>query len=401
MPEKILLAQQETETSCLLYNFLRDEGYLVLKAANLPDTGRLLQELPDLLLLDTDLALQNSPQDWSELSHNVQRNKVSCLLFSSGRRQPAGIAPLAPWADDMILEPVDRREVLFKIASQLTIRRLTYEAEMANRALLEKQKELEAYQRSAADIQKSLLPGDIPDLPNLHFAWRFLPCEKVGGDLFNIMRVADDTVMTYLLDVSGHGISSAMVTVAVYQSLSPFFGRIIKQPIADPPYFRLLSPGEVLQQLEKEYPYDRFGKIFTISYALINTRTGMVRYSNAGHPSPLLTRRNGSSEILGAGGSIIGTGCSGPFETGNILLQPGDRLYLYSDGIIEHSDGKGNQFGQKRLYRKLESLRKLSVEACCDKVIESLCDFGQGAPIRDDVTMLGIEFLGEDDLRTN
>jgi sigma-B regulation protein RsbU (phosphoserine phosphatase) len=394
MTEKILLAQRENDTSRNLYNLLCDEGYQILKATSLPDTGRLLRELPDLLLLDTELAIRQSPQAWSDLTMSVQQNNVSCLLFSSNGTEPADIKSLAPWVGDTILQPIDREEVRFKVATHLTIRRLTYEADLANKILLEKQKELEAYQRSAAEIQKSLLPHSSPELPNLRFSWRFLPCEKVGGDLLNIMRVADDMVMTYLLDVSGHGISSAMVTVAVHQSLSPFFGRVIKQPIAAPPYYRLLSPGQVLQQLEKEYPLERFGKFFTISYALINTRTGQVRYSNAGHPSPLLVRKNGRSEILDAGGSIIGTDRSGPFEEGTAVLQPGDRLYLYSDGIIEHADDEENLFGQDRLFRKLENLINLPLETSCDKIIESLHSYGKGAPIRDDVTMMGIEYIG-------
>lgn len=395
MAEKILLAQQETDTSRGLYQLLRNEGYLIVKAASLPETGRLLNDLPDLLLLDSELADQQSPHSWAELALNFQRNNVSCLLFSSLGKTPRGIKSLAPWIADTILQPVDPKEVRLKVSAQLAIRRLTYEANLANKMLLAKQKELEEYQHSAAQIQKSLLPRNLPELSSLRFSWRFLPCEKVGGDLFNVLRITDDTVMAYLFDVSGHGISAAMVTVSVYQSLSPVVGQIIKAPISDPPFFRLLYPGEVLQKLEKEYPFERFGKFFTISYLLINTRTGEVRFSNAGHPPPLLVRKNGPSETLKAGGSIIGTGCSGPFEEGTIVLQPGDRLYLYSDGVIEHANHSGNLFGQNRLFRKLESLKILNLEPSCEKIIESLRNFSQGDPLKDDVTLMGIEYTGK------
>ena len=394
MAEKILLAQQETDTSRGLYQLLRNEGYLIVKAASLLETGRLLDDLPDLLLLDTELADQQSPQSWADLALHFQRNNVSCLLFSSLGKQPLAIKPLDPWITDTILQPVDPKEVRLKVSAQLTIRRLTYEANLANKILLEKQRELEEYQHSAAQIQKALLPRNFPELSNLHFSWRFLPCEKVGGDLFNVLRITDDTVMAYLLDVSGHGISAAMVTVSVYQSLSPFVGQIIKKPTDKPPYFRLLSPGEVLHKLEKEYPFERFGKFFTISYLLINTRTGLVQFSNAGHPPPLLVRKNGPSETLSAGGSIIGTGCSGPFDEGTTVLQPGDRLYLYSDGVIEHANQDGSLFGQSRLFRKLESLKILPLEPSCEKIIESLRNFSQGDPLKDDVTMMGIEYNG-------
>ncbi|OEU49235.1 MAG: hypothetical protein BA871_05120 [Desulfuromonadales bacterium C00003096] len=396
MPGKILLAQQETAAAQTIYQVLRDEGYHILRAANLPETERLLQQLPDLLLLDSDLDDLHQTNSWSELAFQCQQDSVSCLTYSS-RMQNYGINESAPsWVADTISRPDNAQEVLFKVAAQLTIRRLTYEAELANKQLLKKQQQLEEYQRSAAEIQKSLLPTNLPDIVNLQVAWRLVPCEMVGGDLFNVVRLTEDTVLAYVLDVSGHGISSAMVTVSVYQSLSPHAGRIVRRPLDRPPYFRLLSPAEVLQQLEQEYPLERFGKLFTISYLLINTRTGRVRYSSAGHPPPLLIRSDGSCQALSAGGSIIGTGCSGPFEEEEVLLHRGDRLFLYSDGITEHSNYQDQQFGQERLLRKLAANRKRALEPACDNLIEALKSHGQNMIFKDDVTLIGIEYLNHD-----
>lgn len=395
MPGKILLAHQETVAAQAIYQLLRDEGYHILRADNLLETARLLQQLPDLLLLDSDLADLHQANSWSDLAFQCQQDSISCLLYSS-RMQACEINDSVPsWVADTISRADDPQEVRFKVAAQLTIRRLTYEAELATRQLLKKQLQLEEYQRSAAAIQTSLLPTSLPDIANLLVAWRLVPCEQVGGDLFNVVRLTEDTVLAYILDVSGHGISSAMVTVSVTQSLSPHAGRIVRRPLDNPPYFRLLSPAEVLRQLEQEYPLERFGKLFTISYLLINTRTGHVRYSSAGHPPPLLARSDGSCQTLGAGGSIIGTGCSGPFEEEEIQLQRGDRLFLYSDGITEHSNHQNQQFGQERLFRKLASNRKRALEPACDNLIESLKGHGQDILFKDDVTLVGIEFLGE------
>ncbi len=397
MPGKILLAQQETAAAQAIYQVLRDEGYHILRAANLTETEHMLQQLPDLLLLDSDLADLHHANSWSELAHQCQQESVACLLYSSRTQEEFKSSDAAPsWVDNTISRADDPQEVRFKVAAQLTIRRLTYEADLANRRLLEKQDQLEEYQRSAAEIQKSLLPTRLPETDNLLVAWRLVPCEKVGGDLFNVVRLTEDTVLAYVLDVSGHGISSAMVTVSVTQSLSPHAGRIVRRPQNNPPYFRLLSPAEVLQQLEQEYPLERFGKFFTISYLLINTRTGQVRYSNAGHPPPLLVRSDGSSEALNAGGSIIGTGCSGPFEEEEILLHRGDRLFLYSDGITEHSNHQDQQFGQERLFRKLISNKKRPLEPACDNLIEALKSHGKDMIFKDDVTLIGIEYRGND-----
>ncbi|APG27385.1 hypothetical protein A7E78_05740 [Syntrophotalea acetylenivorans] len=398
MPGKILLTQQETAAAQAIYQVLRDEGYHILRAANLTETESMLQQLPDLLLLDSDLDDLHQANSWSELAFQCQQESVSCLLYSSRTQDEFKTSNTTPsWIDNTINRPDDAQEVRFKVAAQLTIRRLTYEAELANRRLLEKQDQLEEYQRSAAEIQKSLLPTSLPDTINLQVAWRLVPCEKVGGDLFNIVRLTEDTVLAYVLDVSGHGISSAMVTVSVTQSLSPHAGRIVRRPQNKPPYFRLLSPAEVLQQLEQEYPLERFGKLFTISYLLINTRTGQIRYSNAGHPPPLLVRSDGSCKALKAGGSIIGTGCSGPFEEEEVLLHRGDRLFLYSDGVTEHSNKQNLQFGQERLFRKLTANKKRPLEPALDNLIEALKSHGQDMIFKDDLTLIGIEYLGNND----
>lgn len=399
MPGKILLAQQETAAAQAIYQVLRDEGYHILRAANLTETERMLQQLPDLLLLDSDLDDLHQANSWSELAFQCQQESVSCLLYSSRTQEEYKSSDATPsWVDDTISRPEDAQEVRFKVATQLTIRRLTYEAELANSQLVRKQLQLEEYQRSAAEIQKSLLPSNLPEIANLQVAWRLAPCEQVGGDLFNVVRLTEDTVLAYVLDVSGHGISSAMVTVSVYQSLSPHAGRIVRRPLDRPPYFQLLSPAEVLRQLEQEYPLERFGKFFTISYLLINTRTGQVNYSSAGHPPPLLVRSNGDQQPLRAGGSIIGTGCSGPFGEEEIQLHRGDRLFLYSDGVTEHSNHQDQQFGQDRLFNKLAANRKRALEPACDNLIEALKSHGQDIIFKDDVTLIGIEYLGNDHL---
>src|SRR5512139_2291180 len=91
--------------------------------------------------------------------------------------------------------------------------------------------------QSAAHIQRSLIPRTPPAYHQLHFAWQFAPCKKVGGDLFNVAALDEHTIMAYLLDVSGHGLASAMVSVAVHQSLSPTTGRLLKRPLGHRPFY--------------------------------------------------------------------------------------------------------------------------------------------------------------------
>ncbi len=395
MPGKILLAQPEIMVATPLYQVLRDQGYHILRANDLLEAEHLLSQSPDLLLLDGSLLRGNPAEHWQTLAESCRNRDIACMLYGAVDGLPAPNGFAESWLDDVISRPDDPGEVLFKVAAQLTIRRLTYEADLAHKQLLEKQRQLEEYQRSAAEIQKALLPNSLPEIDELEIAWRFVPCEQVGGDLFSLARLTEDTVLAYILDVSGHGIPAAMVTVSVTQSLSPQCGRIVRRPLDRPPYFQLLSPAEVLQHLEREYPLERFDKLFTISYLLINLCSGQVRYSNAGHPPPLLVRGDGTFRALDAGGSVIGTGCSGPFEEETLQLEPGDRLFLYSDGMTEHCGPRQEMFGQQRLFQKLAASRRRTLESTCNHLLETLISFGPAPVFRDDVTLLGIEYRGQ------
>jgi sigma-B regulation protein RsbU (phosphoserine phosphatase) len=396
MPDKILLVRKNNPTADRLHRMLRNSGYFILHAADPGGTVRMLGERPDLLLFDTEMVDDFRPDQWTPMVMRCRNHPLPCLLFSSNGRNPVPVKPLAPWVTDTLLHPIDGHEVRYKIANQLTIHKLRYERDLAQKLLLTKQQELEEYRRSAARIQRALLPEHLPALKNLECAWSFMPCEKIGGDLFNVTPLIDDTLLIYLLDVSGHGVSAAMVTVSVHQSLSPTGSKWLKTQASLDNRCACLSPAEILGQLDREYPFERFGKFFTMTCLLLHTPSGCLRFSSAGHPPPVLIRADGSYELLSRGGPIIGTGANLPFEEGELTLGEGDRVFLYSDGIIEHTDPDGDMFGPRRLYGKLQQQKKRRLSVACDKTVEALHDFGQKTPFKDDVTLLGIEYRGHD-----
>ena len=186
-----------------------------------------------------------------------------------------------------------------------------------------------------------------------------------------------------------------MVSVSVHQSLSLQTGQIVKRSIDRPPYYRLLSPVEVMLALADEYPFERFEMFFTIVYMLININTGQVRYCSAGHPPPILLRETGVVQYLTTGGGLIGLPDTGPFEQGELMLESGDRLFLYSDGLLDHTDAVGNCFGEHRLLQSL-TRNGASLEKSCQAAIDDMYNFRGKLPAQDDVSLLGIEFTRPD-----
>jgi len=267
------------------------------------------------------------------------------------------------------------------------------EAEAANNELMAKQAHLAEDLRAAAEIQKTLLPHDLPKLPEVELAWKFLPSEFVGGDIFNCFMLDSEHVALYMLDVSGHGVPSALVTVSVHEMLDRHIrheGQAVPGSDYEP-----MRPGRILETLDREYPLERFGKSFTIVYLILNIKTGRLRYSNAGHPPPLVLGQDAGIQALEKGGTIIGLGGVVPFEGGEVLLRPGDKIILYTDGVVEYENPDGGLWGEERFRRLLSEKRQLPVTQILEKIWEALATFGVGESPRDDVSLMGLEFKGK------
>ncbi len=390
MNGRVLLLQNDTSNGIDPGRMLRGQGYAVAQTDDREKARELLLRGPDLVLADVDLL---DEPGWETCLAECRRRAVPSLLFSGSRRLE-NLVNRGSKGDGVLLQADSLAEFSARVSSLTTLRRLRQQLAQLRHRVREREREQAEELRSAAQIQHSLIPTHLSDLGSYRFAWCFQPFERVGGDLFNVLQLDEDTVMAYLFDVSGHGVSSAMVSVSVYQSLSLQTGRFIKRVYVAPPYYKILSPAEVLGELELEYPFERFEKFFTITYLLLSISTGRVRYCSAGHPPPVLVRRDGRVELLRAGGGLIGLGVGKPFVEGEAVLEEGDRLYLYSDGVYERANRQGELFGEKRFFGLLDSLRDQSLQGGCNQVVERVRGFAEGRPQQDDLTLLGIEFLG-------
>lgn len=269
----------------------------------------------------------------------------------------------------------DGQEMILVIVDDIT------ESETQKLQLLEKQKRLDEDLKVAAGIQQSLLPQRLPQIENVEIAWEFLPCELIGGDILNVFLLDENHIGCYVLDVSGHGVPSALVTVSVSQALRPSL-----------PFAAVVPPREICTALDCEYPFERFTNFFTIVYMVINFREGYCVYTNAGHPPPVLVHRDGSIELLSKGGPVIGLGGMLAFEEERKELQKGDKIILYTDGVLEHRNSQGEFYGKERLYAKLKELKDRPTGEILAEVVKSFTEFGHDEKLRDDVTLLGIDF---------
>jgi sigma-B regulation protein RsbU (phosphoserine phosphatase) len=386
--ERVLIVDDNAINRRVLQGMLRREQVALLTAADgeeALETAR--REPPNLILLDIMMPAKDGYQVCAELKADPRTEHVPVIFLSALSETADKIRGLELGAVDYITKPFDQGEVLARVRSQLKIQRLAEQIRRAHRDLQEKQAHIEEDLKAAAAIQRSLVPSQAPPLAGLNLAWRFIPCDRVGGDLFHFVPMPDGQLAVYVLDVSGHGVPAAMVTVSLSQYLSPQ-----ARHLADA-HGVAYAPGAVLEQLDREYPMERFDKYFTIAYTLIDPRRGCLRYSLGGHPQPLVVRVDGRVETLDAGGALIGLGAPLPFEEAAIDLQPGDRVFLFTDGIAECEDRSGAAFGDARLHAALRRGGHTLDEAC-DGVIEALHEFAGGADSQDDITLVGMEYAG-------
>jgi len=245
---------------------------------------------------------------------------------------------------------------------------------------------------AAFRMQKSLLPAVSSLMPGVRFAWELYPCRTLGGDLLNVVRVDDRHLAFYILDVSGHGVGAAMMSVAVHRLLLPIPGLPggslgSAANGADP-----IGPAVICRELNARFQLDtRMPQYFTLLYGLLDVPGRTLRFTSAGHCPPILARPGREPEELRAPDLPIGLVPGASYGETTVHLEPGARLYLYSDGLTEAANTTGGQFGCERLRKAIARGRRESLPSSLRSLLGAMRDWSDGTELADDVTLLGIE----------
>ncbi|MFH0996329.1 MAG: SpoIIE family protein phosphatase [Pseudomonadota bacterium] len=259
------------------------------------------------------------------------------------------------------------------------------EIEEQKRKLEKQQQQINHELETAGEIQKSLLPDSDLQIDNILIAWRFEPSGHIGGDIFQIHKISKDQIGIYMLDVCGHGVSAALVAVTISQFLMSLHN-----------YMRLagklFSPEAVMNRLDKEFPMERFDCFFSIAYITLNIETGHFLYSNAGHMPPLILRSTGHLEMLESHGTPIGIGFGAAFGQEEKQLHAGDRLILYTDGLIENFGMDGEREGKDRFHAFMENSHHLPTQDLVDGVFEDANRQRGGSVPSDDMSLIAVEY---------
>lgn len=402
---RILLLLQHRENRNLLANWLSMRYQVIV-----PDSTQSLDHSFDLCILDGP-SLHRLGAWVRARKEKEQPVFLPFLLVTS--RQDLGVGTRYLWQsiDELIISPIEKTELQARIELLLRVRRLSLvlqqqneELEISRQELARKNEELEkAYSRikkdleAAARMQRSLLPQTAITLSGVKFDWVFSPSAFVAGDIFNFFSLDNEHLGFYHLDVSGHGIPSAMLSVTLSKVLSPdpHQESPLRRRTAHPPYTEEITPpAAVIAELNRRFQNGGENMTyFTMIYGILHTTTGRVTFTQAGHPSPVYLPRGAKATLIGHGGFPVGMLPDIEYDSLDLVLHPGDRLFLYSDGITECLNKESKQFGEKRLMSFLEESAGLSLHDLMQLLEQQLRLWKGDDAFEDDISLFALEMV--------
>jgi sigma-B regulation protein RsbU (phosphoserine phosphatase) len=226
----------------------------------------------------------------------------------------------------------------------------------------------------AREIQQSLLPKEIPQLPGFEVTGAWLPARVVGGDYYDVLRLSETRLAICIADVVGKGVSAALLMANVQASVRAF-ARDSE------------SPARVCGRTNDVLCANiATGKFVTFFYAVLDTKQRTLHYCNAGHPYPLLVSAD-SLRQLALGGPVLGVFPSWEYQDAVAELRSGDRLFLFTDGITEASESDGQEFGDESVAAFAQSHRRQSASELNRRLLAQVTNFCH-SQFQDDVTLL-------------
>ncbi|MBE2279774.1 MAG: SpoIIE family protein phosphatase [Ignavibacteriaceae bacterium] len=255
-----------------------------------------------------------------------------------------------------------------------------------NSRFLELQISAEALKRemeTARDIQQNLLPSNLPKIKDLEMSAFLLPTRQVGGDYYTVRVLNDNLTLFFIADVSGKGFPAALVVSTVDSCLHTILN-LTKND------FDIVSTMKILNEVLLEALSGE--KFVTAWLGIYDSNTHLLTSINAGHNSPFISKRDDSFYFLKSGGPFLGL-IDWNYKSESVLIESGDALVYYSDGVSESFNIKNEMFSEKRLLEFVTANKSLPADEFCIKLSEEIKNFAVGAQQSDDITFGFVKFL--------
>ena len=385
---RILVVDDNEMNRDMLSRRLQKQGYELSVAPSGPEALDVIEEeTPDLVLLDIMMPGMDGFEVLQRIRERRSPSELPVIMATAKSEGPDIIRALEMGANDYVTKPFDYPVVRARVATQILLKQSSEELRASHDRM---SRDLAA----AARIQGSLLPQKSPSVEGFEFCWRYRPCDELAGDALNVLRLDNGQVVFFLIDVSGHGVPSALLSVSVVHSLhsAPGPGSVIWKRKDDDSGFEPRSPAEVVKMLNTLYPImDNGGLYFTMVYGLLDPLAHTLQLTAAGHPLPIRVGADGSAGQVGDPNPPVGFMPDTEYSTSEIALSRGDRIYLYSDGLTEMFGDEEEMFGEDRLMDYLATAGTIAAKDVADTVSEFVLGWSGCETFEDDLSFLVVE----------
>jgi len=383
---RTLIADDQPDVLAALRLLLKGEGYQT-EAVTSPAAVIAAVESRDfdLVLMDLNYARDTtSGQEGLDLVSRLQAldSTLPVVVMTAWGSIELAVEAMRRGVRDFVQKPWDNSRLLSVLRAQIEfgqkLRRKRREAAKVLSRQASGAADLEVMLKEVAEareIQQGLLPKEIPQVRGYEIvdAWR--PARAVSGDYFDVLKFGEDQVALCIADVVGKGMPAALLMSNVQAAVKAFASEGV-------------APQELCEKVNRVVCRNiAANKFITFFYGLLDASRKRLRYANAGHNAPILVRRDGTSTRLAEGGAVLGVFPDWSYEQGEVGLETGDRVLLFTDGVTEVRNAAGEEFGEERLIGVLTQHRRLGAAQLRQQVMGAVAEFSSGN-FQDDVTLI-------------
>jgi len=371
---RVLVADDQPHVLDALQLLLKNHGYCT-EAVTHPHS--VLQALRttdfDVVLMDLNYTRDTTAGgEGLELVSQIRAidRNLPLVVMTAWSSVDLAVEAMQRGASDFVQKPWRNRELLAKLEAQVE----------RGHHLRCAQRQHSDELREARDIQRNLLPKNIPQVRDYEIAGITQPVRFVGGDYYDVVRVTKHQTVLCIADVAGKGLPAALLMSSLQAALKPLL-------------WEELSPREVCRRLNRILcDIAPVGKFVSFFYAVLDSQEHRLLYCNCGHNPPLLVRADGSAGELNAAGAVLGQFPDWIYEQSDLQLKPGDQLFLFTDGLVEVCNSLEEAFGEERLIRIAQQNTATNAEDLKTLMIRSASEHC-GGQFQDDASLVVVKAL--------
>jgi len=365
----ILVADDNPVNLKILQKMLEGQEYRVITASNGKEAREAAkEEIPNLILLDVMMPVEDGITACQKLQQDPLTTDIPVVFISANSNTESKVNGLTAGAWDYITKPFERMEVLARVKNYLKLRHTFL------RVIEEQSKRLQ----QISDAQQAILVNPW-DLPKAGFGVNYIPVLEAGGDFYDAFEISKDHFGFFVADISGHDLGASFATSAlkalIRQNSSPLY-----------------TPAETIRMINSillSLFHD--GQHLTAAYICLDRQEAKITMVNAAHLPVLILSQDNKARWLTANSDVLGIFDSAVFECSSHEIRQGDRIFLFTDGILEIFYGKSRtrEEGLSDLLSHAKETRELPIQPALDELTKRM--FGKGREPEDDIILLGVD----------